>query len=886
MPKVRNRVKETTLTAGSGNISLAGPVNGFQAFGNVLSSGDTTYYTIVNKSNWEVGQGTYAPNILSRDVVFSSSNSGQKVNLSGKSDVFIAYPAEKSVFNNENDQTVVGLNGIVFADSSVQTSAYTDEKAQDAISSLLVAGTGIELNYNDSGNALSINAYGILPTGGSAGQILSKIDAANYNTEWIDNYAKEVVQYAKNSTHTSLSKGQVVYINGADGTNPTIALAIASGESTSSKTLGFLKQDLNHGDLGYVVTEGFLDGLNTNAAATEGDPIWLSPSVSGGVVYGLANKPYAPNHLVFLGYVIRKQINNGRIYVKIQNGFELSELHDVVAKTPNDGDIIRYVASSGLWSAQPMPVGYTDENAQDAVGGIVQNSSNVSLSYNDNTPSLIADLVDTTVASGVYGSVNQVGTFTVDAKGRLTQASNVTITPSGIGALGSLNGLTGSTQTFATGTSGTDFNIVSSGTAHTFNLPDVSNVARGLIRNVTVTNQSWTFYMNGSSDVIFSQSNVPDVWGVNVRLGGFHVANDTRLVRDAANTWNVRNFTNSQIFRISNTYTDASNYERLALQFGTYSSARYAQLATESAGTGTANINLVLTPKGTGAFILGPPPDGTVTGGNARGANSVDLRTATRNAATDVASGARSFTGPNGRGATGVGAVALGGRLASGEGSASFGDPNDVTGNTATGLYSTVICGWYSVAAGAYSLAGGGSAATSNSYAVALGNNVTASGYASLATGQCAAANRYGMRAHSSIGFPLGTGDCQAVELVLAGRTTTNAAVSLRLDGVGGTNILTIASGQICQYLLIITGVRQGGSQVATYMRKVCIKNIGGTTSLVGNVETIGTDLAIGTSLNIVADNTNKSLDIQVTGVLNQNWRWHCVAYGGEIKHE
>ena len=268
MPKVRNRVKETTLTAGSGNISLAGPVSGFQAFGNVLSSGDTTYYTIVNKSNWEVGQGTYTPNILSRDVIFSSSNSGQKINLSGKSDVFIAYPAEKSVFNDENDRIVVGLNGIVFADSSVQTSAYTDEKAQDAVSSLLVAGTGIQLNYNDSGNALFIDAYGILPTGGSTGQILSKIDAANYNTEWIDNYAKEVVQYVKNSTHTTLSKGQVVYVNGADGTNPTIGLAIASGESTSSKTLGILKQDLNHGDFGYVVTEGSLDGLNTNGATT------------------------------------------------------------------------------------------------------------------------------------------------------------------------------------------------------------------------------------------------------------------------------------------------------------------------------------------------------------------------------------------------------------------------------------------------------------------------------------------------------------------------------------------------------------------------------------------------------------------------------------------
>ena len=873
MPKVRNRVKETTLTAGSGNISLAGPVNGFQAFGNVLSSGDTTYYTIVNKSNWEVGQGTYAPNILSRDVVFSSSNSGQKINLSGKSDVFIAYPAEKSVFNDENNRTVVGLNGIVFADSSVQTSAYTDEKAQDAISSLLVAGTGIQLNYNDSGNALSIDAYGILPTGGSAGQILSKIDAANYNTEWIDNYAKEVVQYAKNSTHTTLSKGQVVYINGADGTNPTIGLAIASGESTSSKTLGFLKQDLNHGDFGYVVTEGFLDGLNTNGATAEGDPIWLSPSVSGGVVYGLANKPYAPNHLVFLGYVIRKQINNGRIYVKIQNGFELKELHDVVAQSPNDGDIIRYVSSSGLWSAQPMPVGYTDENAQDAVGGIVQNSSNVSLSYNDNTPSLIADLVDTSVVAGGYGSTSQVATFTVDAKGRLTAAGNATITPSSIGALGSLNGLTGSTQTFATGTSGADFNIVSSGTTHTFNLPDASNSSRGLITNVTRSNQLWTFYMNGSGDITFSQSNVPDVWGVNVRLGGFHVANDTRLVRDAANTWNVRNFTNSQTFRISNTHTDASNYERLALQFGTYSSARHAQIATESAGTGTANINLVLTPNGTGAFILGPPPDGTVVGGNARGANAVDLQIV-RSSAANVASGTGSFV---------VGSS----NTASNSNCFAGGANNKASGTNA--FSHGVNC----EASGSSSFSIGQGSISTGQVAFSCGST-TASGNTAFSTGTGAVAFRPSQFSHSSGRFSV-YGDGQYTRLVGGTKTFGLTPAFITLSGVnsadGSGNWLSanakqisIATGTLLSFLAMITGAKSDGSSVAFYVRKGTIKNVGGTVTLV-SLETIGTDIedAANTNVNITADNVNKFLSIGLTGIENETWRWFAAVEAIEI---
>lgn len=96
---VKDRVKETTTTTGTGTITLAGAASGFQAF-SVIGDGNTTYYTIAGGSEFEVGVGTYTSSgtTLSRDTILESSNSGSAVNFSaGTKDVFVTYPAERSV---------------------------------------------------------------------------------------------------------------------------------------------------------------------------------------------------------------------------------------------------------------------------------------------------------------------------------------------------------------------------------------------------------------------------------------------------------------------------------------------------------------------------------------------------------------------------------------------------------------------------------------------------------------------------------------------------------------------------------------------------------------------------------------------------------------------
>ncbi len=100
---VKDRVKESSTTSGTGTLTLAGAVTGFQAFSAALSNGDTTYYAIAESSTgaWEVGLGTYTASgtTLARTTVLSSSNSGSAINLSGAgSEVFITQPADKAAY--------------------------------------------------------------------------------------------------------------------------------------------------------------------------------------------------------------------------------------------------------------------------------------------------------------------------------------------------------------------------------------------------------------------------------------------------------------------------------------------------------------------------------------------------------------------------------------------------------------------------------------------------------------------------------------------------------------------------------------------------------------------------------------------------------------------
>ena len=158
--------------------------------------------------------------------------------------------------------------------------------------------------------------------------------------------AQDVLLYVKNDSGQVLPKGTVVRIVGVDNSSNVtiIQLADYSNESNSANTLGFTNESFNVNAFGYVITEGTLLGVNTDGF-TSGDLLYLSSSGTY-----TTTEPIAPKHGVRLGQVIRVQLNNGSIYVRIDNGAELGELHDVVDNTSNGsyGDLL--IKSGSVWT--------------------------------------------------------------------------------------------------------------------------------------------------------------------------------------------------------------------------------------------------------------------------------------------------------------------------------------------------------------------------------------------------------------------------------------------------------------------------------------------------------------------------------------------------------
>jgi hypothetical protein len=271
------------------------------------------------------------------------------------------------------------------------------------------------LEYTDSQLGLKLDKPTVEPLDT---QILA-YDAELGNI-WIDNAARTLFFVARNTSGVVIPKGSVVYITGASGANPEIAMSRADNGLQSDRVVGITSDTIGINGRGNVIVEGAANKLNTQAFE-EGDRLWLSATTAGGLV---ATRPEAPNHAVGIGIVTRSSTNNGVIEVRVQVGEHLEYLHDVFVSDRVNNDVLVYESSTDLWKSRTISeiLGYTPLQPSD-LSGYATESWVTGQGYI--TASALTPYLLSSTAASTYQLIGDYATNTALTNGLATKAAVV-----------------------------------------------------------------------------------------------------------------------------------------------------------------------------------------------------------------------------------------------------------------------------------------------------------------------------------------------------------------------------------------------------------------------------------------------------------------------------
>lgn len=294
---------------------------------------------------------------------------------------------------------------------------------------------------------------------------------------------QESVIRVVNKTVTNItlleSNYQAVRVTGAQGQRLKVDLAQATNDALSAETIGLVTETIANNQEGFITTSGLVRNINTTGSLQEetwldGDVLYLSPTIAGRIT---KVKPTAPNHLVIIGYVIYAHATQGTIFVKVDNGYELDELHNVYINNPLNEDFLQYELSTQLWKNKQLTdtliksklgisvLSGSNTGDQDLSGLVVKNNpitgaTKTKITYDLNglvtngQDASLNDLLDANISSPITDQVlvydglgefrngflltssisnfNQSTRAQVEAE--LVAGTNITITPSGTGA--------------------------------------------------------------------------------------------------------------------------------------------------------------------------------------------------------------------------------------------------------------------------------------------------------------------------------------------------------------------------------------------------------------------------------------------------------------------
>ena len=233
----------------------------------------------------------------------------------------------------------------------------------------------------------------------------------------VDLVARVVNKVTPNTTLTKAAY-QAVRVSGAQGQRLAVAYAQANTDNNSADTIGLVAETIATNQEGFIITVGQLEEINTTGSLqgetwADGDVLYLSPTTAG----RLTNiKPTGlTGHIVVMGYVEYAHAIHGKIYVKIMNGWELDELHNVYINqaTLADNDILQYDSATSLWNNESL-----------STAGIQPTLvSGINIKTINGTPVLGSGDITVGSSSGIFGIANTSGVYTYYATLTLAMAA-------------------------------------------------------------------------------------------------------------------------------------------------------------------------------------------------------------------------------------------------------------------------------------------------------------------------------------------------------------------------------------------------------------------------------------------------------------------------------
>lgn len=466
---LKDRVKETTTTTGTGSFSLAGAVTGYDSFGQI-GSGNTTYYAVYldGGSEWEVGIGTYtSPSTLSRDTILASSASGAKVSFTaGQKTIWCDYPAGKAVYTDASgsiSQPIVNISGITGAISTVDTIAFDTTYA-----TTLTAG---QLGWN--GN----NTLGL---GMSGGNIVQEIGLQTYI------YGKATA---------TITIGQLIKKTGANGSSGVITFAPTTANMTNSTDIiGIAAENIANNAFGYIMSTGNLRGFNTTGSGSgetwaDGDTLYYNPTGNGLMT---KTKPSAPNSKTEVAVVTNAGSGgSGSVVVEIIHGTQLGGTDSNVQITSvTGGQLLSYDQTNGYWKNTSLTAG-TAISVSSATGGTIT----------VNNTGVTSAVAGTGISvSGVTGAVTITNTAP-DQTVSLTAGSAITITgtyPNFTIANAGVTALTGTANQITVSASTGSITLSLPATINVNISGNAATVTNGVVTTGSYANPSWITSLDGS----------------------------------------------------------------------------------------------------------------------------------------------------------------------------------------------------------------------------------------------------------------------------------------------------------------------------------------------------------------------------------------------------